>query len=132
VSIEVTDPSSLRTTSEALPAAAGADGTVVTTTPSLLPAPPVAAGGKVMVFGDGDFASNLLILKVQNQDLFMNTAAWMVGETDQLSIRANSAKKGKLELTELAVFGGGALALLGIPGLCVAGMVGTWVLRRGK
>lgn len=132
VSIEVTDPSNLRTTSEALPAAAGADGTIVTTTPTAIPAPPTQAGGKVMIFGDGDFASNLLILKVQNQDLFLNTAAWMVGETDQLSIRANNAKKGKLELTELSVFAGGALALLGIPGLCVAGMVGTWVMRRGK
>ena len=135
VSVEVTDPSKLRTTSDALPAAAGAAGAVpvaaAPTTPAI-PAPTPRAGGKVMAFGDGDFASNLLILKVQNQDLFMNTAAWMVGEKDQLAIRANNATKGKLQLSELAVFGGGALALLVIPGLCVAGMVGTWVLRRGK
>lgn len=130
-SVEVTDPAALRTTSAALevPAAPGAPAVAA---PAPIAAPPVKAGGKVMVFGDGDFASNLLVLKVQNQDLFLNTVAWMVGEKDQLSIRANNAQKGKLELTELSVFGGGAMSLLVIPGLCLAGMVGTWLARRGK
>lgn len=133
-SVEVTDPSGLRTSSDSLPAVADASGAVpVAVAPvTPLPAPAAKAGGKVMVFGDGDFASNLLVLKVQNQDLFLNTVAWMVGEKDQLAIRANNATKGKLELTELSVFGGGALALLVIPGLSVAGMIGTWLLRRGK
>lgn len=130
-SIEVSDPSALKTTSDALSVSPDAPAALNTPT-APIEAPAVKAGGKVMVFGDGDFASNLLILKVQNQDLFLNTAAWMVGEKDQLSVRANSASKGKLELTELSVFGGGALGLLVIPGFCIAGMIGTWLLRRGK
>ncbi|MSP56113.1 MAG: hypothetical protein EXR69_10990 [Myxococcales bacterium] len=129
--IDISDPSALRTTSEALAVSPDAPA-ALTTAPTAIEAPALKAGGKVMVFGDGDFASNLLILKVQNQDLFLNTAAWMVGEKDQLAVRANSAAKGKLELSELSVFGGGALGLLVIPGCCIAGMIGTWMLRRGK
>ncbi len=131
-SVEVTDPAALRTTSEAMPAAEGAPTALTTTAVPSLPAPPAKAGGKVMVFGDGDFAANQLVLKVQNQDLFLNTVAWMVGEKDQLAVRANTAHTGKLELTTLSVFGGAAMALLLLPGLCVAGMVGTWAVRRGK
>jgi hypothetical protein len=131
VSVDVTDPADLRTTSAAMdmPSTAGAP---VVAPVDPVAAPAVKAGGKVMVFGDGDFAANLLVLKAQNQDLFLNSVAWMVGEKDQLAIRANKAQKGKLELTELSVFGGAALGLLLIPGLCLAGMVGTWLVRRGK
>lgn len=131
VSVDVADPANLRTTSASMDMPSGAGAPVVAPVDPVA-APPVKAGGKVMVFGDGDFASNLLVLKVQNQDLFLNTVAWMVGEKDQLSIRANKAQKGKLELTELSVFGGAAMGLLLIPGLCFAGMIGTWLLRRGK
>ncbi len=131
VSVDVTDPADLRTTSAAMdmPSTAGAP---VVAPVDPVAAPAVKAGGKVMVFGDGDFAANLLVLKAQNQDLFLNSVAWMVGEKDQLAIRANKAQKGKLELTELSVFGGAALGLLLIPGLCLAGMIGTWLVRRGK
>ncbi len=130
--VDVTDPSKLRTTTAAAAEPASVAG-VVTTAPALpADAPAVKPGGKVMVFGGGSFATNELVLKYQNQDLFLNTVAWMVGEKDQLAVRANDAAKGKLELSVFSVFGGGMLALLGIPGLCVAGMIGTWLVRRGK
>lgn len=49
-------------------------------------------GGKVVVIGDADFASNLrLMIGNNNQDLFMNSLAWLVDEKDQLAERTNES-----------------------------------------
>jgi hypothetical protein len=50
------------------------------------------AGGKVVVFGDSDFASNQLVDQLTNKDLLLNTIAWMVGEGDQLAVRAKGGR----------------------------------------
>lgn len=126
---EVTDPSAIRTTSEGLatPAAPGM--------PAVAPSgntsgPPPQAGGKIVVFGDADFAGNQMIAGGLNQDLILNTIAWMVGEESQISIRANEAGKGKLEVDGVDLFIAFALAVLVGPGITLVGAVGTWVRRR--
>ena len=91
---------------------------------------PTAAGGRVVVIGDSDFASNQFANTGVNQDLLMNAVAWMVDETGQLSIRANEAKKGRLDVGVLQAFAAAAVGLLVVPGLAVMGAVGTYVRRR--
>lgn len=88
------------------------------------------AGGKVLVFGDGDFMSNRSVVSGTNQDLFLNTVAWMVGEEDQISVRANEAGKGKLNLSLVTLFLSVVTVVLILPGLAVFGAVGTWLRRR--
>ena len=95
VAVEVEDPAAIRTKTEtALP-----EGSPVPAVPAASSSPlPTKAGGKVVVFGDADFASNQMIASGLNQDLLLNTVAWMVGEDDQISIRSNEASKGRLEM----------------------------------
>lgn len=90
------------------------------------------AGGKVVVFGDADFASNELIDQGSNRDLLLNTVAWLAGEEDQVSIRSPEGAKGSLSLN----LGQGLLmwlvCLLGAPGVAVGMAVSTWISRRAR
>ena len=92
--------------------------------------PTPAAGGRVIVFGDSDFASNKLLINGQNLDLFMNAVAWLVGEEDQIAIRANQAKGGQLNASVAQLVLSVLLAMLLFPGLAVAGALTTWLMRR--
>ncbi len=127
--VEVADPSAVRATTAATLAAEGAEAA-----PSVpveaAPALPTKAGGRVLVYGDADFASNKLITVGVNQDLFLNAVAWMVGEEEQISIRANEAGKGKLNLNIVTVFLASVVALVVAPGLTIVGAVATWLRRR--
>lgn len=126
--VEVTDPAALRTTTDAPAADPAAPAPAVPATPA--PELPKKAGGKVVVYGDGDFASNALVTAAVNQDLALNAIAWMVGEEDQISIRPNEAGKGKLTLDVVTLFLSAVIVLVVAPGIAVIGAVGTWIRRR--
>ncbi|MES2638890.1 MAG: Gldg family protein [Myxococcota bacterium] len=140
--VEVADPAAVRTTTVA-PVPVAADGTPTGAAPEGAAAPaapavaveaaptlPPKAGGRVVVYGDGDFASNKLITVGVNQDLLMNAVAWIVGEEDQVTIRPNEAGKGKLNLNIVTVFLSSVVALVVAPGLTIVGAVATWLRRR--
>ena len=97
-------------------------------------APPVprAAGGRVVVVGDTDFAANELVDQVQNQDLFLNTLAWLVGEEQQVSIRQSEASRGTLEMNALQFLLVALISLLFVPGASLVAAVVTWRRRRGR
>ena len=90
------------------------------------------AGGKVVVIGDVDFATNELLDQFNNRDLLLNTLAWVVGEDDQVSIRSDEGSGGRFNMTEGQFLIVGLLALLIAPGLAVMGGVGAWRERRGR
>ncbi|MBW1855898.1 MAG: GldG family protein [Deltaproteobacteria bacterium] len=56
--------------------------------------------GKVIVYGDSDFADNLYINILGNRDLFMNSVNWLAEEGDLISLRP----KTKEELPVSTVF----------------------------
>lgn len=131
VAAEVTDPASLRTKTEgAITPAAPSPVAVEAAAPA--PELPKKAGGKVVVFGDADFANNTMIANGVNLDLVLNTVAWMADEKDQISIRPNEAAKNKLTLDVLSLFIAGVTSVLIVPGLTIAGAVGTWLQRRRR
>jgi hypothetical protein len=70
-----------------------------------------------VVFGDADFISNQMLAAGNNQDLFLNAIAWMVGEQNQISIRSNEEGKGKLTLDLVSLFLTATLTLLVVPSL---------------
>lgn len=133
VAAEVKDPSSVRTVTK-LAVAASADAPKVSLETGAPAAAPVAIsakpGGKVVVFGDSDFAGNQAVLAGTNQDLLLNTVAWMVGEDEQISVRSNEAGAGKLVVDVIGLFASGIVSLLVVPGLTIAGAIGTWLVRR--
>jgi hypothetical protein len=138
---EVQDPAAVVVGSTALGSGTGvlggridaeADAAAATTEP-LAPAAPElerAAGGRVLVFGEVEFAANMLLDQVGNQDLFLNSIAWLVGEDSQVSIRPNEAAKGSLSFTALQFLLIALLSLLLVPGLALVGAIGTWRRRR--
>ncbi len=88
------------------------------------------AGGKVVVFGDSDFASNQLVDQLTNKDLLLNTIAWMVGEEDQLAVRSKGGESQTLTMTlgqSLVVW---VVSLLVAPGAALLGALLTWRMRR--
>jgi ABC-type uncharacterized transport system involved in gliding motility auxiliary subunit len=133
VAVEVQDPANLRlVTPVTAPAIEGADGIAAAPAEPAPAALPTKAGGKVVVIGDSDFMSNQLVLARVNQDLFLNTVAWMVGEEDQISVRTNEAGAAKLTLDVLTLFVAAVVAVVAVPGLTVAGAVYTWLVRRRR
>ena len=91
-----------------------------------------APGGKLVVIGDVDFATNQLLDQGNNLDLLLNTLAWMAGEEDQLSIRPNEAAEVGISMGDLQAILIWLLCVLVAPGLTLLGAVLTWMGRRRK
>lgn len=94
------------------------------------PEPTRAAGGKLVVFGDSDFATNELVDQGNNQDLLLNTLAWMAGEESQISIRAPEGAKGSLSMTLVQGILMGFITLVVAPGVAIMMAISTWRARR--
>jgi len=67
------------------------------------------AGGRLVVIGDADFASNGYLMLGNNRDLFLNTIAWLVDEEAQIGERPDEG-----ELLELTDIDAGILCLLSV------------------
>ena len=89
-------------------------------------------GGKVVVFGDSDFASNELLDQASNFDLMPNAIAWLVGEDDQVSIRPNAGAKGTFTMSTIQGRIVWLVSVLLIPALMIGGAVATWLTRRKR
>ena len=57
--------------------------------------------GKIVVYGDSDFASNLYIPHVGNKDLFMNTVSWLVEQENLITIRPKTTQPTTLSFIAL-------------------------------
>ncbi|NOY27368.1 MAG: GldG family protein [Oligoflexia bacterium] len=128
---EVTDPAAITVGSRALGSdAAGATAVPLAPQNKTTADIPRKAGGRIVVFGDSDFAVNELLPQGNNQDLLLNTIAWMVGEDDQVSIRPNGAGSGLLTMNFIQSLGVWLLCLLVVPGITIGMAIGTWRRRR--
>lgn len=86
------------------------------------------AGGRLVVIGDSDFATNDLFVWGNNRDLFLNSVAWLVDEEDQIGSRP---KKG--DTLDITAMGEAVLCLVSIffvPGLAMAAAVVSLLRRR--
>jgi ABC-type uncharacterized transport system involved in gliding motility auxiliary subunit len=99
--------------------------------PSADPSPePPKKEGRVIAFGDADFASNTFIQIQGNRDLFLNAVAWLAEDPDLISIRARDPEDQRMFLTgrqQLVVF---VTALLLWPALFVVLGIANWWRRR--
>lgn len=86
------------------------------------------AGGRLVVIGDSDFASNGFLAWGNNRDLFLNTLAWLVSEEDQIGERPEQG-----DVLEISAFGETVLCLISlvlVPGFAAVLAVVTLVRRR--
>jgi ABC-type uncharacterized transport system involved in gliding motility auxiliary subunit len=95
---------------------------------------PAAGGddraGRVVVFGDADFASNELIDAYLNRDLFVNSVNWLLGDVEAIAIRPNRSRASRFQPTAAEFQRIRLLSLFVVPeALAVLGVF-TWWSRR--
>jgi hypothetical protein len=141
VAVEVSDPAAIQVgstdmrPSSASPAPVGLDADPAASEKADFGDDPATASasarkGRLVVVGDADFATNQLVVQLMNQDLFLNTIAWLCGEENQISIRANKASASTLAMSVPQGVIVWLLSLLVVPGISIGLAVGMWVRRR--
>jgi hypothetical protein len=88
-----------------------------------------AAGGRLVVIGDSDFAANRFVGRGNNRDLFLNTIAWLVDEKEQLGERPETGDTLEISAGASALLCFGSMLLLPGAALVVAAVV---LLRRRR
>jgi len=86
--------------------------------------------GKIIAFGDSDFANNTNINLAGNGELFLNTIGWLAEEADLISIRKRDAKNTPVTLTVAqgrAIFW---IPVIVIPSLVLISGIGIYSRRR--
>jgi ABC-type uncharacterized transport system involved in gliding motility auxiliary subunit len=106
-------------------------------TPSPSPSPgdeekeePKKPEGRVLAFGDSDWASNALLGFQGNKDLFLNGIAWLAQDTDLIAIRPREPDDQRLFLTANQSQNVWLVSMLLIPGFFLAYGIGAWWRRR--
>jgi ABC-type uncharacterized transport system involved in gliding motility auxiliary subunit len=120
------------------PSASPSAGASASPSPAATPTPEPNASpdetkreARVAVFGDADFASNALLQVQGNQDLFVNTVAWLAQDPDLISIRPREPDDQRLFLTQQQQGNVRMVSLFLLPAALVGGGVYSWWRRRG-
>ena len=83
------------------------------------------------VFGDSDFASNQMLGRYQNRDLFVNTVNWLLGDVEAISVRPNRSRASGFQMSASQKRAVQLLALFAIPEfLAVVGVYIWWTRRQ--
>jgi ABC-type uncharacterized transport system involved in gliding motility auxiliary subunit len=95
-----------------------------------LPAQDDGVKARLVVAGDTNFASNEFIDAGRNRDLFLNAANWLIGDVEAISIRPNTSRPSRFQLTaeQFATIRSTSLFLLP-EAIAVLGVF-TWWSRR--
>jgi len=86
--------------------------------------------GRVVAFGDSDFATNQLLGFQGNEDFFLNTVAWLAEDPDLIAIRAKEPDDQRMFVTRQQQMYVMIFALLLLPGSFVLAGVVVWWTRR--
>lgn len=87
--------------------------------------------GRLVVFGDSDFASNALIESYRNRDLFVNAVNWLLGDVEAISIRPSRSPASRLELSAEQFSRIRYLCLFVLPeAIALLGVWAWWSRRR--
>ncbi|MBW2497941.1 MAG: GldG family protein [Deltaproteobacteria bacterium] len=91
-----------------------------------------SGAGRIVVFGDSDFATNEFIDSLRNRDLFVNSVNWLAGDVEQISVRPNRSRASSFQMSQEEFRTIQTLSLFLLPqAIAVFGVV-TWWLRRRR
>jgi len=102
---------------------------------ALFPVEPEVEGesriaGRLVVFGDSDFATNEHLDGLRNRDLFVNSINWLAGDVEQITVRPNVSRASSFAMSQEEFRRIQYLSLFVLPeAIAVFGVV-TWWLRR--
>ena len=86
--------------------------------------------GRLVVFGDSDFATNEYLDALRNRDLFVNSINWLAGDVAQITVRPNVSRASSFQMSQDEFRRIQYLSLFVLPeAIAVFGVI-TWWLRR--
>ncbi|HUO06378.1 MAG TPA: Gldg family protein [Candidatus Binataceae bacterium] len=86
---------------------------------------------RMVVYGDSDFADNQYLSNLYNRDLFMNSADWLAGEENSISIRPPMLRASRFRLMDYQLQIVFALSVLLLPEiLSLIGIIVWWERRN--
>jgi ABC-type uncharacterized transport system involved in gliding motility auxiliary subunit len=87
---------------------------------------------RLVVIGDADFATNGLLRQFRNRDFFVNSVNWLLGDVEAISVRADTARASRLQLTPQVFAQLRYLSLFVLPeAIAVIGVL-VWWRRRAQ
>jgi ABC-type uncharacterized transport system involved in gliding motility auxiliary subunit len=93
-----------------------------------------ARTGRMMVFGDSDFASNLYLNLLGNKDLFMSSIAVLTEDPELIAVRRKGLPRSSLSPISLTAQQGRLIFWTGVvavpAGFALMGVLITWARRR--
>lgn len=88
------------------------------------------AEGRIVVFGDSDFATNEYLDSLRNRDLFVNAVNWLAGDVERISVRPNRSRASSFQMTQEQFRTIQSISLFVLPeAIAVIGVL-TWWMRR--
>jgi ABC-type uncharacterized transport system involved in gliding motility auxiliary subunit len=105
---------------------------MVAGTPALPGAADAAAAAKarLVVVGDTNFASNEFLDAGRNRDLFLNAANWLIGDVEAISVRPNTSRASRFQLSAEQFHAIRSASLFFLPEAIAVLGVFTWWTRR--
>ncbi len=92
----------------------------------------VPEAGRLVVFGDSDFASNQYLGTAGNRDLFVNAVNWLAGEVESISVRPNVSRASGFQMSQEQFRFLQYVSLLVLPeAIAVIGVL-VWWSRRAR
>jgi ABC-type uncharacterized transport system involved in gliding motility auxiliary subunit len=92
---------------------------------------PAATPGRLVVFGDSDFATNDFIDALRNRDLFINSINWLAGDVEQITLRPNVSRASSFQMSQAQFRRIQYLSLFVLPeAIAIFGVVMWWVRRK--
>jgi ABC-type uncharacterized transport system involved in gliding motility auxiliary subunit len=89
--------------------------------------------GRVVVVGDSTFASDIYFDQYGNGDLFINAVDWAAGQGNMINLTSSQPISRQMRLpSSFTVLLLAFVFVILIPGLIIAGGVGTWLVRRRR
>ena len=90
--------------------------------------------GRIVVFGDADFANNSLVEQGGNKDLFINAVNWLAEDVSQMAARPEKQVTGVNQLFLSAEQGSRVfwISTVTLPGIFLLIGIGTFIWRRQR
>jgi ABC-type uncharacterized transport system involved in gliding motility auxiliary subunit len=87
--------------------------------------------GRIVVFGDSDFATNENLDALRNRDLFVNSINWLAGHDEQITVRPNVSRASSFQMSQEEFRAIQYLSLFVLPeAIAVLGVVMWWLRRK--
>ena len=88
---------------------------------------------RIVIVGDSDFVTNEIFDSFQNRDFFLNSVNWLMGDVENISIRPNSSRASRFQLSSEQFQRIEYLSLFVIPeSIAIIGVFVWWSRRKGQ